>query len=85
MTDEITRVNPEWIAQTETRKERADYYFQKTLQGQGEWYDKMAGINKTKHQYFAFLVIILGTLVSFMQVLPEGVRKHEAGIPSVCQ
>ena len=29
----------------------------------------MAGINKTKHQYFAFSVIILGTLVSFMQVL----------------
>ncbi|MBA2594258.1 MAG: DUF4231 domain-containing protein [Gammaproteobacteria bacterium] len=53
----------------ETRQERADYYFQTVLDGQREWYDKNAGKQKRRYLAFAICVIVLGTLISLLQVL----------------
>lgn len=51
------------------RQERADYYFQTVLNGQREWYSKGARKQKTRYLAFAISVIILGALISLLQVL----------------
>jgi hypothetical protein len=59
----------ECTALIESRKERAEYYFQNILEGQSDWYSNKAAENKKKHVYFAISVIVLGAVVSLLQVL----------------
>ncbi|MGH8587519.1 MAG: DUF4231 domain-containing protein [Gammaproteobacteria bacterium] len=53
----------------ETRQARADYYFQTVLDGQREWYSKGARKQKRRYMGFAISVIVLGALISLLQVL----------------
>jgi hypothetical protein len=62
-------VKPEWMTVIEGRKQRADYYFQTVLENQREWYSKKAGIHKQRHLFFAMSVIVMGALISFLQVM----------------
>ena len=64
-----TNAKPGWAAPIESRKERADYYFQTVLENQLEWYSRKAGTQKGRHLFFAISVIVLGTLISFLQVI----------------
>jgi hypothetical protein len=65
----VTNVNPEWIAPIESRKARADFYFQTILENQREWYSAKAGMQKKRHLFFAISVIVLGALISCLQVI----------------
>ncbi|TYP69462.1 MULTISPECIES: DUF4231 domain-containing protein [Nitrosomonas] len=62
-------VKPEWMTLIESRKQRADYFFQTVLENQREWYSKKAGIHKKRHLFFAMSVIVMGALISFLQVM----------------
>ncbi|MGH8570493.1 MAG: DUF4231 domain-containing protein [Gammaproteobacteria bacterium] len=53
----------------ETRQARADYYFRTVLDGQREWYSKGARKQKRRYLAFAICVIVLGALISLLQVL----------------
>jgi hypothetical protein len=64
-----TTAKPGWAAPIESRKERADYYFQTVLENQGEWYSKKAGTQKGRHLFFAISVVVVGVLISFLQVM----------------
>jgi hypothetical protein len=48
MTSENNNSNakPAWITPIESRKERAEYYFQTVLDGQQKWYSNNAGKRK---------------------------------------
>ena len=59
----------EWAAPIESRKQRADYYFQTVLENQGEWYSNKAGTQKRGHLFFAISVVVLGALISLLQVI----------------
>jgi Protein of unknown function (DUF4231) len=61
--------NPNWIAPIESRRERADYYFQTVLENQRDWYSKKAGTQKCRHLFFAISVIVLGALISCLQAI----------------
>jgi len=65
----VPTVKPAWMSPIETRQERADYYFQTALDRLHEWYDKNAGKQKRRYLAFAICVIVLGTLISLLQVL----------------
>ncbi len=65
----VPPVKPAWMSPIETRQARADYYFRTVLDGQGEWYDKSAGKQKRRYLAFAICVIVLGALISVLQVL----------------
>ena len=65
----VPTVKPAWMSPIETRQARADYYFRTVLDGQREWYDKNAGKQKRRYLAFAICVIVLGTLISVLQVL----------------
>ncbi len=67
--NDVPTVKPAWMSPIETRQARADYYFRTVLDGQGEWYDKNAGKQKRRYLAFAICVIVLGTLISLLQVL----------------
>ena len=61
---------PKWVAPIESRRVRADYYFQTILQNQREWYSEKAGAQKKRHLFFAIAVIVLGAAISCLQVIP---------------
>ncbi|OOO02241.1 MAG: hypothetical protein USCGTAYLOR_01565 [Chromatiales bacterium USCg_Taylor] len=65
----VPTVKPAWMSPIETRQARADYYFRTVLDGQREWYDKNAGKQKRRYLAFAICVIVLGALISLLQVL----------------
>ncbi len=65
----VPTVKPAWMSTIETRQERADYYFQTVLNGQREWYSKAARKQKSRYLVFAISVIVLGALISLLQVL----------------
>jgi len=69
MSEEVSPEKPEWIAAIESRKQRADYYFQAILEEQREWYSKKASSKKKLHYGFAISVIVLGTLISCLQAI----------------
>lgn len=57
-----------WKESIESRKERADYYFDNVLSGQRKWYSDKAGKQKFRHLCFAISVIVLGALISLLQI-----------------
>ncbi|MGH8584224.1 MAG: DUF4231 domain-containing protein [Gammaproteobacteria bacterium] len=65
----VPTVKPAWMSPIETRQARADYYFRTIRDGQREWYDKNAGKQKRRYLAFAICVIVLGALISLLQVL----------------
>ena len=67
--NDVPTVKPAWMSPIETRQERADYYFRTVLDGQREWYAKGAGKQKSRYLAFAICVIVLGALISLLQVL----------------
>jgi hypothetical protein len=69
MPDAITTPNAAWINPIESRKQRADYYFQTILAGQQDWYSKNATRKKKLHYGLAVAVVMLGALVSCLQAL----------------
>jgi len=62
---------PPWVSPIESRKERADYYFQTILKGQWEWYSEKAGIQKRRHLFFAITVIVLGAVITVLQLFDK--------------
>jgi len=60
---------PKWIAPIESRRERADYYFQTVLENQRDWYSAKAMTQKWRHLFFAISVIVLGALISCLQAI----------------
>lgn len=71
MTSENNNSNakPAWITPIESRKERAEYYFQTVLDGQQKWYSNNARKRKRQYLAFAILVIVLGALIAVIQVI----------------
>jgi hypothetical protein len=67
--NDVSTVKPAWMSPIETRQERADYYFRTVLDGQREWYSKGARKQKRRYLAFAICVIVLGALISLLQVL----------------
>ncbi|MFA5922662.1 MAG: DUF4231 domain-containing protein [Methylococcaceae bacterium] len=65
----VSSAKSKWVAPIENRKERADYYFQTVLENQREWYSAKSGTQKKRHLFFAISVIVLGALISCLQVL----------------
>lgn len=59
---------PGWMQSIENRKKRADYYFDSVLSGQLDWYSRKAGCHKSRHLLFAVAVIVLGALISVLQI-----------------
>lgn len=58
----------DWKTFIEHRQEKAEYYDEAVLQGQRAWYSQKAGIQKKRHQFFAITVIVLGALITLLQV-----------------
>ena len=55
-----------------TAKERdalAERYFKNDLADQRRWYSEKAGLFKTRSEQLALLTIVLGALITFIQVL----------------
>ncbi|MDD5579913.1 MAG: DUF4231 domain-containing protein [Methylobacter sp.] len=77
-----TKDKPGWAAPIESRRERADYYFQTVLENQRDWYSEKAGTQKRRHLFFAISVIVLGTLISCLQVIEAAawIRYLTAGL-----
>jgi hypothetical protein len=67
--NDVPTVKPAWMSPIETRQARADYYFRTVLDGQREWYSKGARKQKRRYLAFAICVIVLGALISLLQVL----------------
>ena len=67
--NDVATAKPAWMSPIETRQARADYYFHTVLDGQDEWYYKNAGKQKRRYLAFAICVIVLGVLISLLQVL----------------
>jgi hypothetical protein len=67
--NDVPTVKPAWMLPIETRQARADYYFGTVLDRQREWYSKGARIQKRRYLAFAICVIVLGALISVLQVL----------------
>lgn len=68
-TENPSAVPASWAMPIESRKQRADYYFQNILEEQSNWYSNKAGKQKKLHLGFAIAVIVLGTLVTCLQAL----------------
>lgn len=66
----MAAINPNsgWNTSIENRNEKANYYFQSILEHQYEWYSSKANTQKKWHLLFAISVIILGALVTLLQV-----------------
>lgn len=62
---------PPWMVPIESRKQRAEYYFDTVLSGQQHWYSEKSGKQKSRHLFFAIVVIVLGALISVLQVFSE--------------
>ncbi|MGH8563995.1 MAG: hypothetical protein ACREXW_07840 [Gammaproteobacteria bacterium] len=67
--NDVPTVKPDWMSPIETRQARADFYFRTVLAGQREWYSKGARKQKRRYLAFAICVIVLGVLISLLQVL----------------
>jgi hypothetical protein len=65
----LTNDKSQWVAPIESRMAKADYYYQTILKNQREWYSKKAGRQKTWHLFYAITVIILGSVISCLQVI----------------
>ena len=65
----MTSDKNEWVSAIESRAEKADYYFQTVLKNQREWYSKKAGRQKSWHLFYAIAVIMLGAIISCLQVI----------------
>lgn len=63
-----SKPSPLWMQPIENRKERAEYYFNSVLAGQQHWYSEKAGQQKFRHLFFAIAVIVLGALISVLQI-----------------
>ncbi len=61
----------DWKAFIENRRQRADFYFKSVLEGQQDWYTGKAGTQKSRYLGLAILVIVLGALISILQVWGE--------------
>lgn len=59
---------PSWMRPIESRREKAEYYFETVLSGQLAWYSEKAGQQKSRYLFFAIAVIILGALISVLQI-----------------
>jgi len=53
----------------EARDALAERYFKKDLADQRRWYSEKAGLFKTRSELLALLTIVLGALITFIQVL----------------
>jgi hypothetical protein len=60
---------PQWASPIDGRRERANYYFEKILEGQREWYSDKAGSYKRRHLFFAIAVIVLGAVITVLQAI----------------
>ncbi|MEC4748240.1 DUF4231 domain-containing protein [Methylomicrobium sp. Wu6] len=60
-----------WVQVIESRKEKAAYYFESVLEGQRNWYQSKAGLHKYRHLFFAIAVIVIGALISVIQVFAD--------------
>lgn len=72
-----------WINPIESRMQRADYYFDTLLKGQPGWYSKSADKQKRRHLFFAIAVIVLGAVISLLQVVEDAqqyIRHLTAGL-----
>ena len=81
-----TSDKPSWIAPIESRRGRADYYFQAVLENQRDWYSAKAGTQKIRQLFFAISVIILGLSLStltFWRVFYISQKKVEAHQPKI--
>jgi hypothetical protein len=67
--NDVPTVKPAWMSPIEARQARADYYFRTVPDGQREWYSKGARKQKRRYLAFAICVIVLGALISLLQVL----------------
>lgn len=79
----MTNDKNEWVRAIESRVEKADYYFQTVLKNQREWYSKKAGSQKSWHLFYAITVILLGAVISCLQVIETAealVRYITAGL-----
>ena len=63
-----SNLSPPWRQPIENRKERAEYYFDTVLSGQQQWYSEKSGQQKSRHLFFGIVVIVLGALISVLQV-----------------
>ena len=70
MTDQKLESNlsPPWMLPIESRKQRAEFYFNTVLSGQQQWYSEKSGQQKFRHLFFAIAVIVLGALISVLQI-----------------
>jgi hypothetical protein len=70
MTDQKLESNlsPPWMLLIESRKQRAEFYFNTVLSGQQQWYSEKSGQQKFRHLFFAIAVIVLGALISVLQI-----------------
>lgn len=57
-----------WLITLESRRERADHYFEVILENQRKWYSDKASSKKRWHLFFAITVILLGAIISCLQV-----------------
>lgn len=57
-----------WMLPIETRKQRAKYYFDTVLSDQQQWYSEKAGQQKSRYLFFAIAVIVLGAVISVLQI-----------------
>lgn len=67
VSDQTTATAP-WQAAIDGRKARADYYFETVLEGQRKWYSTKAGQQKMRHLWLAGSVIVVGALISVLQI-----------------
>ncbi len=74
--NDVPTVKPAWMSPIETRQARADFYFRTVLAGQREWYAKGARKQKRRYLAFAICVIVLGALISLLQVLEAAWVPH---------
>ncbi len=66
---ERTQSTPKWLSPIESRKEKVDYYFETVLDSQRDWYSAKASEQKQLHLLFAMSVIVLGAVISCLQVI----------------
>ncbi|MGR9106408.1 MAG: DUF4231 domain-containing protein [Gammaproteobacteria bacterium] len=67
--NDVAIVKAAWMSPYEMRRERADYYYQSVLDGQREWYSRNARKQKCRYLALAICVIVLGAMISLLQVL----------------
>jgi hypothetical protein len=63
--------SPSWRQPIEARKQRAEYYFNFVLDNQQRWYSDKAGGQKFRYLFFAIIVIVLGALISILQIYSD--------------